>query len=358
VSRAALDRAVLDWIQEGALAPSNDARFNRLALDLFAFQYEHNPAYSRFCSSFGLDPKSVRSWTEIPPVPTGAFKEARLATFPVEQEIQTFRTSGSTTQRRGELHLDTLELYEASLLATLRAYLRPEEDPIRFAVLAPSARDAPDSSLSYMLDAGVRVLGTDESRFYVHAKSWNPERLFNDLADAREPVALVGTAFAFVHFLDFLLERSVRLELPEGSRVMETGGFKGRSRELTREELHGAIEQALSVPGRRIINQYGMCELGSQFYEATLRTDEPTRTKRIPPWVRTRIVDPATLKEAPTGEIGILIHYDLANTGSVLAVQTSDLGRSVQDGFEVLGRAPDAEARGCSLAAEALLGKR
>jgi hypothetical protein len=358
VSRAALDRAVLDLIAEGATSPSDEERFERLALELFAYQHRHNPAYRRFCDALGVDAKAVRSWRDIPAVPTGAFKEARLATFPPEREVRTFRTSGSTARGRGELHLDTLAIYEASLLATFSAYVCPDVERIRFAVLAPSAAEAPDSSLSYMLEVVVRELGTRESRFYVGRDGWDPESLIEDLVGAREPVALVGTAFAFVHLLDRLAEDRETIELPEGSRIMETGGFKGRSREVSREELHGALQAALGVPLFRIVNQYGMCELGSQFYEASMRARKPSPIKRIPPWVRTRVVDPSSLRELPAGETGILVHYDLANTGSVLAVQTSDLGRRAEDGFEVLGRAAGAELRGCSLAADLLLGAR
>jgi hypothetical protein len=177
-------------------------------------------------------------------------------------------------------------------------------------------------------------------------------------AKSPAPVALCGTAFAFVHLLDELERRGVRAALPEGSRVMETGGFKGRSRALGRADLHASISTALGVPTAAIVNQYGMCELGSQFYEASLRTGRPTQTKRVPPWVRTRVLDPATGKEVPTGETGVLVHYDLANTGSVLAVQTSDLGLRRDDGFEVLGRLQGAEERGCSIAADALFTDR
>ncbi len=349
---------MLDWIGEGALAPTDEERFGSLALDLFSYQYRHNSAYQRLCEAYGVEPGMVRSWKEIPAVPTGAFKEARLATFPEEQEVRTFRTSGSTTDLRGELHLDTLDLYEASLLATLSAYVCPEGNPIRFAVLAPSGAEVPDSSLSHMFDVAVRALGTPESRFYVSAEGWDPEGLLGDLRHAQEPVALVGTTFALVHLLDLLASRGSSIVLPEGSRVMETGGFKGRSREVSREELHSSIEKRLGVSRARIVNQYGMCELASQFYESTLRTGSPTATKCVPPWVRTRVVDPGTLDEVPQGSVGILVHYDLANTGSVVAVQTSDLGCWVGDGFEVVGRAPDAEARGCSVAADLLLGAR
>ncbi len=355
MSRRELDREVLGWIGEGVDAPRDDERFETLALKLFAYQYSHNAPYHRLCQTFGVRPEDVTRWQDIPAVPTGAFKEARLATFPQEREVRIFRTSGSTTAQRGQLHLDTLELYQASLLTTFAAYICPEPKRMRFAVLAPSAKDAPDSSLSYMLDVACRELGSASSSFYVKPGGWQPERLIADLRALDEPIALVGTAFAFVHLLDALEARGLRLALPSGTRVMETGGFKGRSREVTRDELHRAITATLGVSASRIVNQYGMCELGSQFYEATLRTGVPTRSKRIPPWVRTRVVDPASMKDVASGEQGLLVHYDLVNTGSVLAVQTSDLGCLTPDGFEILGRLEAAESRGCSIAADALL---
>jgi hypothetical protein len=297
----------------------------------------------------------VRDWRQIPAVPTGAFKEARLATFPREATLRTFRTSGSSTDARGQLELDTLALYDASLLATFGAFLCPDVRRIRFLVLAPSAAELPDSSLSYMFERAMREFGNEDSRFCIGANGWSADALIDELAALAEPVLLAGTAFAFVHLLDALEARRLALVLPAGTRVMETGGFKGRSRELTREELHGGIARRLGVPRERIVNQYGMCELGSQFYEPSLRTGVASDTKVAPPWVRTRVLDPATLCDVDPGEPGVLVHYDLANTGSVLAVMTSDLGVAVDGGFRVLGRLRGAEARGCSLAAEALL---
>jgi hypothetical protein len=354
VSRESLDARVLALIGEGVHAKADDARFDALALDLFAHQYEHNEPYRRICDSLGGTPQKIARWRDVPAVPTGAFKEARLAAFPPADEVRVFRSSGTSTDARGELHLDTLALYEASLEATFGAYVCAGDRP-RFRVLAPSAADAPDSSLSYMFDHALRRLGDEDSRFCVGANGWDPEQVAVELQGEGEPVALVGTAFAFVHLLDTLAELRLRIELPPGSRAMETGGFKGRSRELTRDQLHGSIETELGVPRARIVNQYGMCELGSQFYEPSLLTGQSTTTKRVPPWVRTRVVDPTTFRDVSAGVRGVLVHYDLANTGSVLAVQTSDAGRMVADGFEVLGRIEGAEARGCSIAADALL---
>jgi hypothetical protein len=351
MTRAELDAEVLAWISEGVDAPPDEARFDRLARAMFQHQYDANEPYRKLCQAFGRGPDDVGHWSEIPAVPTGAFKEARLAAFPESRTARVFRTSGSSTEARGELHLDTLELYEASLLATFGAFVCP--DRVRLLVLAPPLGDAQDSSLSYMFDAAVRTLGGDGSRFVFGHGGFDMAVAMTALQRAREPVGVCGTAFAFVHLLDALAAIGLRISLPEGSRVMETGGFKGRSRELPREELHGGLSRALGVPRDRIVNQYGMCELGSQFYEPSLVTGRPTVRKRIPPWVRTRVVDPADLRDAGSG---VLIHYDLANTGSVLAVQTADAGTLDEEGLEVIGRIPGAEARGCSIAADALLG--
>lgn len=356
MTRAEIEREVLAWIAEGVDAERSDARFDALALALFRLQVEQGAAYRRICAAFGRDPRSVRHWREIPAVPTGAFKEARLAIFPPSATVRTFRTSGSSTEVRGRLELDDLSLYDASLEATFRAFVCPDVARLRFLVLAPSAEDAPDSSLSYMFSRAVARMGAPASRFLVGARGWDPDAAIAELAAAREPLALVGTAFAFVHLLDRLDARGEKLALPAGTRVMETGGFKGRSRELTREELHGGIEAALGVPRARIVNQYGMCELASQFYEPSLRTGAYGDVKRVPPWVRVRVVDPETQTDVAPGANGVLAIYDLANVGSVLAVLTSDRGELAGGGFRVFGRLRGAEARGCSLAADALLG--
>ena len=354
MSRRGLDEQVLAWIAEGATRPDDEQRFARLALDLFRYQHANNAGYRRICDAFGVAADAVRRWHDIPPVPTGAFKQARLATFPEAEDVRAFRSSGTTTGRPSVLHLDTLELYESSLLATFGAHICPDVEKIDFTVLAPSGEAAPHSSLSWMFEIAARRWGR-RTAFHPSGDGWEA-RALRDLDRAREPVAVVGTAFAFVHLTDALSARGARVELPPGSRVMETGGFKGHGREVTREGLHRAISERLGIPPRGIVNQYGMSELASQFYEPTLTTGVPSRTKRVPPWVRTRAVEAETLEDVPQGERGVLVHYDLANTGSVLAVQTSDVGRIQPGGFEVLGRLEGAEAKGCSIAADALLG--
>jgi hypothetical protein len=148
---------------------------------------------------------------------------------------------------------------------------------------------------------------------------------------------------------------------------METGGYKGKARALSRGELYKGLEEVFGIGAHRIVNEYGMTELLSQFYEPVLALrredagssgDAPTLEDRFhaaPPWVRTRVLDPLTLAPVAQGDTGILAHMDLANLGSVAAVLTEDLGRMVPGGFQLLGRSPGAEPRGCSLAMEDFL---
>jgi hypothetical protein len=170
------------------------------------------------------------------------------------------------------------------------------------------------------------------------------------------PVVVMGAAFSFVHLLDWMTERRIRLCLPAGSKVMETGGYKGRSRELAKAELHRLITDRLGVSRSNIICEYGMSELSSQAYDVQMRKAEGGRRNkdrvfRFPPWARVRIISPETGKEVGEDETGLIQVFDLANVWSVLAVQTEDLGVRRGDGFEFVGRAAFSESRGCSLMA-------
>jgi len=376
--RAALDAQLLDWMREWdarelpetgqvpAATPDpseSDARFDLLAQTLFAFQFEHCEPYARFCRGRGISPDAIGHWSEIPAVPAGAFKEVVLRCFPAERSLKTFRTSGTSSGRRGELHLDTLALYEHSLRATIRRYLFPDlgrADRMNIQVLAPTPAEAPDSSLSHMFGCSLDELGSSRSGYRVVDGALQLDPLLAEIARAcagGEAIALCGTAFAFVHLLDALDQRGHRHRLPPRSRIMETGGFKGRSREVPRAELYHGLEDKLGVERSSIVNQYGMTELASQFYDSVIWDTAGPRRKLGPPWARVRILDPETGEEAAPGEVGVVAIWDLANTGSVAAVETSDLGRLVGDdrGFEVIGREVGAEARGCSIAADAML---
>jgi len=306
----------------------------------------------------------VAHWKEIPAVPTAAFKELDLLCSPPEQ---VFITSGTTqgAENRGRHGFPRLKLYHASLLPPFKASLLPDGAKLRMLILTPPPLVMPDSSLVHMLEVVRKELGAEGSGYFINEEGLQFERLTAELAqaeDAGEPLFLLGTTFSFVPLFDRCLEQGLHVYLPPGSRVMDTGGSKGRSREIGAAELYRLCWELLGVPDTFVVNEYGMTEMGSQFYDNILRNHvlgvQESRYKVGPPWARTVVMDPELMEEVPSGEIGLLRHYDLANAGSVMAIQTEDLGRRISSGFEVIGRAKGAEARGCSLALEDLLSLR
>jgi len=371
MTRSEIEQDLLDWIAAATHdfeMARDDARFERLALALFRFQYEACKPYARLCQSLERTPDSVERVEEIPAVPTGAFKEFALRSFPEASTIKIFRTSGTSVDRRGELHLDTLKLYDASLLASLRhgflIELSGQSPDMRF--LAPDADESPDSSLTYMFDKLLKEEGGDASRFDLMDGKLDLTAFEGAIHAAREgdaPLVIGGTSFAFVHFLDHVSEEGSRdkWHLPSGSRVMETGGFKGRSRVVPADVLRADIAGVFAVDEANVINQYGMTELASQFYDSTLLDPSGPRRKIVPPWARVRFVDPESGIDVAAGEVGMIVIHDLANSGNLAAVQTADLGRAILNetgdpiGFDVLGREAGAEARGCSIATDVML---
>jgi hypothetical protein len=359
-----LQRRILALIARGVATATTDEEFDRLAREVFAFQYERCAPYRAYCDRVKLTPQNVAHWKQIPAVPTSAFKNFALTCFPVEEAVAEFHTSGTTRERAGKHYLRTLELYEAAIRPNFAAHLVPDYKRLPMMVLMPSPQEALHSSLSYMMGVVVREFGAPNSEFYVEDGVLRVERVVRDLSEAqlaKQPVFLLGTAFAFVHVIDHLARQGLRFELSPDSRVMETGGFKGRSREMPKAELYGFIEKLIGIPKARIINEYGMTELSTQFYDGSLQANQQTDYKAAPPWARVVIMDPNTGREAAKNERGLIRVYDLANLWSIMCIQTEDLGVTRATGsasgtntFEVLGRAAGAEVRGCSLTAEDL----
>ena len=171
-----------------------------------------------------------------------------------------------------------------------------------------------------------------------------------DCIEQNKPVTIFGTAFSFAHLLDLLKTTRLKHALPDGSAAMKTGGYKGRSREVPKTELHRSINNKLGIPEKLITSEYGMCELSSQAYDGALNhTNTVPHLFRFPPWARARVVSPETMQEVKLGETGLLQITDLANVGSVLSLLTEDLTCRYDNGFELQGRAELAKSRGCSL---------
>lgn len=378
---AALTRLMDQEADQGFDSSAIDDRaFGRLALALFRLQVQSNDCYRRFVEYLEKsNPKTPAfpasqkaNWRQIPCVSTLSFKEFEISSLPKSQRSFVFQSSGTGKQNRSR-HFHSkgsLALYEKSLARWFFHHFptgNPETE--RLFILTPSPIETPNSSLVHMLETVRNRQGFPESVFYgrlVAGERWglDADRLLKDLREARRrncPAALLGTAFNFVQLLDALGASLQTLTLPQGSRLLETGGYKGQTRELTKAALYRQLETGLGIPSRRMISEYGMSELSSQAYDGRLGAENPclharrisplnsARLFHFPPWARCQVIVPETGQEADEGETGLIRVFDLANVWSVMAVQTEDLGRRLSGGVEILGRAANAEARGCSL---------
>jgi hypothetical protein len=356
-----LGESLLSVIRSGTAL--SDDEFGQLAIAVFRHQFAGNSPYRAYCERRGATPDVVRSWLEIPAVPTDAYKAAALVCGDAADAEAVFETSGTTrgAERRGLHYVADLRYYDAALREGFRSHLLPDGARPRMISLIAPAGDAPRSSLSHMTSAVTQEFGADASASVMTADGLDLETLRELLRAAEREsrsVCLLTTSFALVHLFDAMEQRDEQFRLPAGSRIMDTGGFKGRSRELSRAELYRLAGERLGIGTEWCVNEYGMTEMSSQFYDGRAgqaAADVEQRLHAGPAWVRTRAVDPETLAILPDGETGILRHWDLANLNSVVALQTADLGVVRKEGFRLLGRAPGAEPRGCSLAVEDLL---
>ena len=347
---------------------SYGAKFGSLALELFTLQFETNATYRKICERRKQTPQTVEHWTQIPAVPTAAFKELELTSLTPEERTAVFHSSGTTEQKpsRHFHNAESLAVYEASLISW---FLESVPPALRFAIhdlrlicLTPPPALVPHSSLVHMFDAVRREYALPASIFVGQldqAGSWTLDFVATDYRleaaiNSGQPVTILGTAFSFVHLLDYLVSKDLVFNLPEGSLMMETGGYKNRSRTMPKAELHALITERLNVARENIICEYGMSELSSQAYDCEIHPPSSIRHPRafcFPPWARVQIISPETGREVAEGETGLIRVFDLANVFSVAAVQTEDLGIRSGDGFELIGRAPKTEPRGCSLMA-------
>ena len=321
-----------DRLLELAGGPRDDAALDAIALQLLAHQRAGCADYDRWCGQKIRE--QPQGWRDIPPLPVSGFSLMDLATFPEADTVATYLTSGTTTGRRGRHRFRDLSVYRATSMRSFQRALLPDGRP---RTLISLVKPEDDSSLWQMIAWAIEQLGTSDSRV---------DETGTTLGDDSEGPLILGTAFG----LATALERQPGLQLPENTLVMETGGFKGRRRELTRPELHELYARA-GIRSANVVGEYGMTELSSQWYDAIAGRGGPVeeRAYEPPPWARTRVLDPVTLTEVADGQVGLLSHFDPMNLDSVSAILTSDLGERAGDGFKYRGRATGAALRGCSL---------
>lgn len=314
---------------------NNKKDFSETILEVFNFQYSNNIVYNDFIKSLGKDPSKIKSPDKIPFLPVEFYRNHKIISgnMPVEM---IFESSGTTGVTPGKHFVIDLSLYEDSFLESFRIFYG-EPEQFLIAALLPSYTEREGSSLVYMADNLIKKSRNPHSGFYKdHA-----EELILTIKKAKEDkqkILLLGVSFALI---DLAENQSPDLS---GVIVMETGGMKGRRKEMTRTELHSILKEKLNVSS--IHSEYGMTELLSQAYS------KGEGVFYCPPWMKIVIrdpQDPLTLYDEPgrTGGINII---DLANIYSCSFIATGDLGKVHDDGgFEVLGRFDNSDIRGCNL---------
>ncbi len=316
----------------------SESEFSEIALDVFHYQYDRNAVYQHFTDCLRKQASSVKSLSEIPFLPVEFFRNHKIITgdLPVEK---IFESSGTTGVTPGKHFVCDLSIYEESFLNSFRMfYGNPEEYVI--AALLPSYTEREGSSLVYMADNLIKRSNNKQSGFYKD----NTDNLISSLTQAKETNRksfLLGVSFALLD-----LAENISPDLKDVI-VMETGGMKGRRKELTRSDLHSILKERFNVSA--IHSEYGMTELMSQAY---------SKAKGIfycPPWMKIILRDPQDpltmfTESGRTGGINII---DLANINSCSFIATGDLGKLHDDGgFEVLGRFDNSDIRGCNLLVE------
>jgi len=336
---------------------ATENEFNSLALKLFAYQFENNLPYRQFSLQRARTPRTTRSWRDIPAVPINVFKDLTLSCCAPEDAERTFMTSGTTMGGvRGKSHHPTLAVYDASMTKNFKHRFMRERETIRMGILFPTEDIMPNSSLAHYLALAVRHFGTPDSNYMLQENGIDFALVFDALERAEatgEPCALLGASYSFVHLMDEMQRLGKSFVLPAGSRLFDTGGFKGQSREVGPDDFYNQLSASFGVTRRDCINMYGMTELSTQFYD--WGNEICPSVKSGPHWIRSRVINPLTGLDVPRGDTGVLVHCDLAHFNIVSTILTEDAGVEVDDGFLLLGRADGAEAQGCSMAVEEFL---
>lgn len=327
--------------------PDPKDRFEAVALEVFRFQAEHCAPYRQYLDLLGIPSpaESVQSVDEIPYLPVEFFKSHRIYAAVTPEPLQPqaiFTSSGTTGAMTSQHYVADLSLYEESFTKGFEYFYGPAAEKSLFALL-PSYLERTGSSLVYMAEQ-LQIQNKAHGGFYLHEY----DKLTTDLQKAvqkGEQILLLGVAFALLDYADFLTEQNTALSLPPDTIVMETGGMKGRRREISRETMHQTLCQAFGVD--HIHSEYGMTELLSQAYS------DGEGLFRCPPWMRVTVRDLQNpLKTDRVGQGGVNI-IDLANLYSCSFIAVQDRGIVYPDGtFSIQGRIEGAQLRGCNMLIE------
>ena len=320
-------------LEEAIFQISNEKEYEALALQVFRYQYEHVSVYQEFCKHLKISKKSVQSLEDIPFLPIQFFKSHEILSNEKNHDL-IFTSSGTTGSIPSKHFVAHRKLYEKSFLKGFQHYYGNPEDWTILALL-PSYLEREGSSLVYMVDALIRKSHASESGFYLHNLDALLAKL-KELEKKKQKTLLMGVSYAL---LDLIEKEKLQLQ---HTVVMETGGMKGKRKELVKEALHELLQEGFGV--QNIHSEYGMTELLSQAYS------KGQSEFGCPPWMKvlTRDTDdPFSYLKGKTGGINVI---DLANLYSCSFIATQDLGKILPNGnFKILGRFDESDIRGCNL---------
>ena len=317
---------------ENQIFSVTSSTFEDTALDVFHFQYKNNPIYQKFVDHLGR--KTPENLTEIPFLPISFFKTHEIRCFQKETEIQ-FKSSGTGGDRSTHC-IESLALYEHSFEPTYRKQLGNPEEQIIIALL-PHYVEQGESSLVYMVNKLIKLSNNTLSGFYLNDLE-KIKTTYQSALTLGKKVIVFGVSYALLDLAEQQIDLSQAI-------IIETGGMKGRRKELTKEELHAELKKGLNV--NYIASEYGMSELLSQAYS------DKEGVFTTPPWMKILIRDVNDAlsfeAEGKTGGINVI---DFANLYSCSFIATQDLGKVFGNSFQLLGRFDNSDIRGCNLLVE------
>lgn len=322
-------------IEEKVFAITNEKELSIIALEVYQFQFDNNPVYQDYCKAVGKTPCQVKKTADIPFLPISFFKTHRIETTEFDAELL-FKSSGTTGSVTSSHYVKDASIYRKSFTEGFKKFYGDVKDYCIIGLL-PSYLERGNSSLAYMINHLIKKSRHEDSGFYLDEF----EKLNTALKKTDAPgqkTILIGVTYALLDFGDRYPQRL------SNTILMETGGMKGRGREMTKAELYDHLKKTFGVS--HIHSEYGMTELLSQSYGID-------GIMSCPPWMKIFLrdeTDPFTLYDSSATTSGAINIIDLANLYSCSFIATEDIGKTLADGrFEILGRMDHSDIRGCSL---------
>ncbi len=338
-------------IKEKILKSLNNMDFDEeIFLDVFKFQYDNNEIYKKFCDRISMNKSKVKSFDEIPLLPVRFFKKYEVRSVKEKPELIFLSSGTSEFLKSKSFYVDT-DFINKSIIISFKHFVLPDDLKTNFYIFFEPFERRNNSSLSYMLSL---VAKNFSKNFYFISKREVYMDALKILKREKKKIILLGTTLSLYDFAIFLKENNEKIFLKEGSRIMDTGGWKGKRISLKVKDLRKIYKEFFNVDESYVINEYGMCELASQFYDITLRKfifeNKIERFKSSLPFLRFKILN----EEGKFSNKGLIGVYDLFNLETCSFLLTPDMVKTKGKGFEIIERV-DEELRGCALISESML---